>query len=134
MTHSDRRLVIHVGPHKPASTYIQENLRATQQQLLKAGWLFPDHPTDPRAGQHAIASSLAEYVPEDAPGHSVLTEWASQARSHSHSMVLSAETFCRRDVTTISEMARVLGFDSYEMVYVIRDPLDVFPSIWAEEV
>jgi hypothetical protein len=28
----------------------------------------------------------------------------------------------------------LLGFDSYEIIYVIRDPLEIFQSFWAEEV
>lgn len=129
-----RRLVIHVGPHKTASTYLQENLRAADKKLARAGWHYPIDPVDARSGHHGLAMTRAEYLPPDGAHHGILQAWATAARNAGAHVILSAEGFCSWKTPDFNALADILGFEHIELVYVIRDSLDVFPSLWAEEV
>ncbi|MEO0752576.1 MAG: hypothetical protein AAFY25_12325 [Pseudomonadota bacterium] len=133
-TSGARRLVLHVGPHKTASTYIQENLTAARAALWDAGWLYPEDPVDNRSGHHGLGRTPSDYLAHDAPHRAVLDGWASAVEQSGHNMVLSTEELCRWGRDDLDRLADTLGFTTYEVAYVIRDPLDLFPSLWAEEV
>ncbi|MEL6648304.1 MAG: hypothetical protein AAFQ05_11485, partial [Pseudomonadota bacterium] len=129
-----RRLVIHAGPHKTASTYIQENLFAARDVLAQAGWLYPQDPIDNRTGHHDLTLQADEYLINGAPRRGVLEDWARAAQKGNQNILLSGESFCRWEVKDLDCLADILGFEDYEIIYVIRDALDVFPSLWGEEV
>jgi len=134
MVANKTRLVLHVGPHKTASSYIQENLSQNRRVLSEHGWTYPSETTNGQAGHHDLAHNAADYLSPSSERHRTLTELASNVRQNSHNLVLSAEGFCRWNRKTLNTLATILGFEEYEIVYVVRDPLDVFPSFWAEEV
>ncbi|MEM7598069.1 MAG: hypothetical protein AAF382_10270 [Pseudomonadota bacterium] len=129
-----RRLVIHAGPHKTATTYVQENLFAARDALARAGWLYPVDPIDNRTGQHGLTLHAEEYLLEDGARRQILEDWARSARQENQNILLSAESFCRWEAKNLDWLADILGFDDYEIIYVIRDALDLFPSLWGEEV
>jgi len=134
MTTKSRRLVVHIGPHKTASSYIQVNLLENRDTLAEQGWLYPIEGTEALAAHHHLAHNSADYLPEEAPHRGMLETLGEEARAKGQSLVLSAEGFCRWKPSKFDVLADLLGFDGYELVYVVRDPLDVFPSFWAEEV
>lgn len=134
MTKAPRRLVMHIGPHKTASSYIQVNLRKGGPVLSNGGWVYPSEGTEALGAHHHLAHNAKEYLPAHAPNRNALKTLGETARFKGHSIVLSAEGFCRWKPANFDALSDILGFDSYELVYVVRDPLDVFPSFWAEEV
>jgi hypothetical protein len=131
---TSKRLVLHIGPHKTATSYIQENLKATRSVLASHGWSYPEDPVDERAGHHHLAQNRRDYLSKDAANHALLLAWAAEAQQHACNLVLSSEGFCRWGTDDFDRLAGTLGYDCYELVYTIRNPLDVFPSLWAEEV
>ncbi|KZX98101.1 MULTISPECIES: hypothetical protein [unclassified Sulfitobacter] len=134
MTTASRRLVLHIGPHKTASSYIQVNLKKGGRVLGNGGWLYPSEGTESLGAHHHLAHNANEYLPAQAPYRNVLKTLGETARAKGQSIVLSAEGFCRWKPANFDVLSGLLGFDTYELVYVVRDPLDVFPSFWAEEV
>lgn len=135
MTNNERRLVLHVGPHKTASTYIQENLKRSCSSLAKQGWLYSDVGKKAfEAGHHDLAHNPDTYLAADAPHRRKLQGLGERAARKGANVVFSAEGLCRWEPPRFATLAGILGFQAYEIAYVIRDPLDLFPSFWGEEV
>lgn len=134
MTKKSRRLVLHIGPHKTASSYIQVNLHQARDVLTKQGWLYPGEGTEGLGAHHHLAHNAEEYLPGPSQYRSALEKLGEAARARGDNVVLSAEGFCRWTPANFDKLADILGFGGYELVYVVRDQLDLFPSLWAEEV
>lgn len=134
MTNISRRLVLHIGPHKTASSYIQVNLDRARSALAGQGWLYPRDCTDGLEAHHQLAHNADDFLPDTAPHHDTLLKMGETARAKGQNIILSAEGFCRWKPDNFDRLADILGFETYELVYVIRDHLDLFPSLWAEEV
>lgn len=129
-----RRLVVHVGPHKTASSYIQVNLTQLRMELAARGWLYPGSVSGQLDAHHHIAHNREQHLDPNSEQYRELESIGQQASSDNQSIVLSAEGFCRWGADDLVSLGAILGFDQIEVVYVVRDPLDVFPSYWAEEV
>ncbi|GGH37717.1 hypothetical protein GCM10010973_32430 [Cribrihabitans marinus] len=100
----------------------------------QSGWLYPDAGTKELGAHHHLAHNADEYLHPQAPRRNVLEKLGETARADNRSILFSAEGFCRWKPASFDILADRLGFDTYELIYVVRDPLDVFPSFWAEEV
>lgn len=134
MDMTDKRLVLHVGPHKTASTYIQENLFKERQFLAGQGWTYPEAGTDFQAAHHHLAHNSTQYLGDEAPRRFELQSLAEKVHKAGQNLIFSAEGFCRWKPADFEALADILGFSTIELVYVVRDPLDVFHSFWSEEV
>lgn len=124
-------LVMHVGPHKTATTYIQRNLAASALDLKARGWTYPQEGTQGEPAHHHLAHHSATYLPETSAHHDHLRQLAEREPGN---LVFSAEGFCRWGPDKFNRLAEVLGRDKIDIVYVIRDPISTFYSYWAEEV
>ncbi len=143
---TDRRLVLHVGPHKTASSYVQENLFKSARSLQTHGWTYPREGTDGQRAHHHLAHNAADYLPRNAGGVDAktpklaatlapkLASLAARTEKTGQNLVFSAEGMCRWKPTQFEALGDLLGFETIELVFVVRDPLDLFPSFWSEEV
>jgi hypothetical protein len=131
------RLVLHVGPHKTATTYIQNNLAACRERLSKAGWIYPDDlgitPGVPEA-HHDLSYRAETYFWPGRENHHQLTGLAAKIRATGKNLLLSAEGFSMWALSQYLRLADVLGFPMVEVVYALRDPVTLLHSYWAEEV
>ena len=93
-----RRLFVHVGPPKTASTTIQRMLRGLAPELLRAGILVP------RAGRERVAGNFNHLVSSQLPSHPYHKAWANDPwtalaeeirGSSARRCVISAEAFSR---------------------------------------
>ncbi|MFU8862709.1 MAG: hypothetical protein ACNA7O_02260 [Rhodobacterales bacterium] len=134
---NEQRLVLHVGPHKTATTYIQQNLNACRASLSQTGWIYPDDvgvsERNPGA-HHDLAHRADTYLSSDRENHHQLTEFATQLRDSGKNVILSAEGFSRWSLSKYHKLADILGFQEIEVVYALRDPVALIHSYWAEEV
>lgn len=127
-------IVMHIGPHKTASTYIQNNLYEAREQLEARGWIYPELGTKGLPGHHDLAHNASKYLGPDAELGPQLTALSRKAREAKQNIVFSAEGFCRWAQPKLTGMIDHLEADHLDLVHVVRDPLDVFYSYWAEEV
>ncbi len=125
-------LLLHIGPHKTATTYIQHNLFGTQSALAERGWIYPEFGTFGMSGHHDIAHNPDRYLAGEQTA--ALTEVGAGAKVGGQDIVLSAEGFCRWSPQRFRQLAQVLGQEQVHLVYTVRDPFDVLYSYWAEEV
>lgn len=127
-------LVLHIGPHKTATTYIQNNLFHGRRDLARRGWLYPEIGTMGLPGHHDLAHNDARYIEEGADHAAALNAVAKKAREAGQNIVFSAEGFCRWSPAQFDAFARVMEADRIDLVHVMRDPFDLFYSHWGEEV
>ncbi len=125
-------LVLHIGPHKTATTYIQQNLFANHLAFAQKGWIYPELGIVGVSGHHDIASDLESYISGDKA--EALAAVGRKAAETGSNIVLSAEGFCRWKPEKFKALATVLGQEEVELVYTIRDPFDILYSYWGEEV
>ena len=125
-------LLVHIGPHKTATTYIQHNLFGNQVPLAERGWIYPEFATFGMSGHHEIAHNPDRYLTGEQAAP--LAEVGAVARASGQNIVLSAEGFCRWGPPRFRQLAQVLGQDQVHLVYTVRDPFDVLYSYWGEEV
>lgn len=131
------RLVLHVGPHKTATTYIQNNLAAYRTKLSDDGWIYPDDlgiaDGVPEA-HHDLSYRAETYFWPGRENHHQLTGLAAKIRATGKNLLLSAEGFSMWALSQYLRLADVLGFPKVEVVYALRDPVTLLHSYWAEEV
>lgn len=95
------QLIIHVGPHKTATTSIQSLLHTYSDVLLENGIFYPPSPHISGAHHHIPCAikgddpfrlGILDPLP---PLESEMTSWLIQARSkEAHSVLISAEDLC----------------------------------------
>lgn len=132
-----QRLVLHVGPHKTATTYLQANFAIARMQLSRAGWLYPKNigiqPGIPEA-HHDLSYRAETYFWPGRENHHQLTELAAKLHRSGKNLLLSAEGFSMWALSQYHRLADILGFAQIEVVYALRDPMALLQSYWAEEV
>lgn len=128
------RLVIHAGPHKTGTSYIQQRFTDNRDFLRQSGWYYPVIGTMGMEGQHWIAYNNNFGLGPDAAINLELSEMAEICRHEGLNMVLSAEGFRTWDRDKLLGLADILGFETVELLYFVRDPYDMYRSYWGEEV
>lgn len=128
------RFVVHLGPHKTGTSYMQERLFRGRDELAKRGWDYPDFATYGMAAQHDIAHNPAEFLEPDGTYAKDFRDLIQQCRDAGRNLLLSAEGFRTWDAARMSKLADVVGAEKVELVYAFRCPFSVFYSYWAEEV
>lgn len=137
MPNPSPRLVMHVGPHKTATTYIQNNLAAYRDELSDAGWIYPDNVgimDGAPEGHHDLSYRAETYFWQGRENHHQLTDLAAKSKATGKNLLLSAEGFSMWALSQFLRFADVLGFPKVEVVYALRDPVALLHSFWAEEV
>lgn len=132
-----QRFVLHVGPHKTATTYLQANFAIARLQLSRAGWLYPKNvgiqPGIPEA-HHDLSYRAETYFWPGRENHEQLTALASKLQRSGKHLLLSAEGFSMWALSQFHRLADILGFAQIEIIYALRDPMALLQSYWAEEV
>ncbi len=126
-------LVLHIGPHKTATTYIQHNLFAKRDELKTLGWCYPSVGMLDQRAHHDLAHNYSEYLNSDGKHFAELTEGVRDEAGDA-SIVFSAEGFCRWKPEQFRKLSELLGQTEIHLVYAVRDPVSLFYSYWAEEV
>ncbi len=123
------RTVLHVGPHKTGTSYLQAALCERRPQLLEAGWLYPGpNPSHERPFVSFLKSNgllEAELPPEYAkwwePFIDTISRWDG-------SLLLSAETLGGLSAEALARVIEALGRDNLEIVFTDRDLGRMLPS------
>lgn len=125
------RFIVHIGPHKTGTTYIQQTLAALSDALLTRG---------------ISVASVWDAAP-GVPSHMKLV-WAIRDRNldllrdqldrilaqRPACVVISCEALSRLDLEQIVQLRRLLGSAPTQLVYYLRRWPERLPSLWQEEV
>jgi hypothetical protein len=125
------QIIVHIGPHKTGTTYLQITLHALRYTLLERGVYVP---------------SCWEAAP-GLPSHMQLV-WAVRKRDltlirhqiqeilarRPRYLVISCEALSRLDQGQIAQLRRLFGPAPAQVVYYVRRWPERLPSLWQETV
>lgn len=125
------KFVIHAGPPKTGSTYLQMSLRALSPDLRAAGVWYPEvwwtHPGHFNHAMllHGIMSSQDQRFEEG---------FRQFQTSDAHTIVLSSEGFGGMRRNQLARLRDLIGDNECEVIYYCRRWSDWVPSQWQESV
>ncbi|MGH1330020.1 MAG: hypothetical protein ACRBBK_04005 [Paracoccaceae bacterium] len=135
MGENTSRLVLHIGPHKTATTYCQENFFGRRGRLKACGWMYPPiGRASYETGHHWLAHTRTAFLHEPGKARASLSHLGRRARTNGFSLFFSAEGFSKWAAQDFQHMATMLGYAEIELIFALRDPIASFASYWAEEV
>lgn len=127
-------LVIHVGPRKTATTYLQSNFYRNRKQLLSRGWLYPIVSLRAQNAHHQVVSSREQVLAGEGPLFRRLKRAADEAGRKRVNMLISSEGFRKWNPKDFVKLGKLLGQDDVMIAYTLRDPLTMLVSLWGETV
>ncbi len=134
-----RRTVIHIGPGKTGTTYVQLALAARRDVLASRGWLYPGHEYNQVNEFLALLGPNAPPRPKHLESPSKALAWdplAAQIAQWDGSVILSAESLAGLTAenveTVVKALGRGTGRDQIDIVVTLRDLGRLLPS-WIQE-
>jgi hypothetical protein len=123
--------LIHVGPHKTGTTYLQLRLAAARDRLRTHGVWYPDvwdsAPGEPSHRKLVVA--LRERREAD-----LRAQFAEIRRSGPDVILISAEGIGHLDHTALDLLASLIGADPVTIIFYCRRWSEILPSLWQETV
>jgi hypothetical protein len=121
-TTPERVLVLHLGLHKTASSYVQNLLAARRPDLLAAGILYPLTGTiEGRASTRVGATSGHALFTRPQRVAGLMKRLREELTADTHTVLLSSEDFTLRRAADPLQFRQLLsGFDRVKAVLVLR--------------
>jgi hypothetical protein len=127
-------LMIHVGPRKTATTYLQSNFYRNRKELLARGWLYPVVSLRAQNAHHQVVSSREEILAAEGALFKRLKKAADTARAKGANLLISSEGFRKWAPKDFVKLGKVLGESEVTIAYTLRDPFTLLMSVWGETV
>lgn len=140
---------VHIGPHKTASTTIQQTLHTGRRRMVRAGYLYPDAPDGQTSQLQAICDFLGEadraLGPLDPFGLALVAHgrrrhpgsfrrMLATIDAHDGDVVISVEFLSLLTPALAGEFVSRLPVERVEVVLVRRPPSQLLPSWYAESI
>ena len=140
-TNTQRRAVVHIGPHKTGTTHFQEMLCSNSELLRMKGWIVPtcDRCKSCFAKQFAaVAFEFQERFDRAKPykcGVRPSLCLASVIRQlhNNESIILSSEEFSKLKPRQIVKFLQLLHGFEVEIVFLHRDKNSMIASLYSED-
>lgn len=124
--------LLHVGPHKTGSTYLQACFRHHRAALHARGFVVPAAwELGPEVASHA---GLAEAVREGGDLAGAADILARALADGGDTLLVSAEQICGLDAACLRRLRGLLGACAVTIVFYVRRWSDLLPSAWQELV
>ncbi|HVK90536.1 MAG TPA: hypothetical protein VM468_03860 [Mycoplana sp.] len=127
------RLVMHIGPHKTATTYMQANFHKNADQLLERGWLYPAIGERVGIAHHDLSDHADQFVRREGSAYRDFLTVMRRADREGLNVLLSSEGFRSWRKRHFKAISEIIGGRSLHLVYTLRDPLDTIYSFWAQK-
>lgn len=127
----DLQLVLHIGLHKTASTYLQNVLSARRYDLIEHGVLYPStgmHPERPIRTRDGAQSGQAKFTGRTV-GKQLLEDLLEEIPSTASTVLMSAEDFTHPRVSPAQHVERFSMFGSIKVLLVLRRQ-----DVWIESL
>lgn len=133
------RVVLHIGPHKTGTTALQNLFWQNRAALAKRGLVYP-RLAYAHTGHHGLVTDWGTHLPQTyrLPGGSraALRRIAAEHADGTGTVLLSSEEFSRADPAQQVDWRQIRqdlgGFDSIEVLCVLRPPWQMLQSLYAE--
>lgn len=122
-----KRLVLHIGPHKTGSTYLQGELLKNHDFLLEKGILYPNSMLEGWGHTGLVKAIKSGEV-------SRLSKELDQINQFEGDVILSSENFFNMGMGQISLLRKLLHFENVCIVAYYRQPTVRLLSLWHEFV
>jgi hypothetical protein len=126
--------VIHIGPRKTATTYLQSNFYRNSKQLLAKGWLYPVVSLRAQNAHHQVVSSKDEVLAGEGALFRRLKRASDDALKKNANLLISSEGFRKWTAKDFVKLGKVLGQPDVMIAYTLRDPFTMLMSVWGETV
>lgn len=129
------RLIIHVGTHKTATTYIQDSFHQNRGLLKQHGVIYPR--IGIAHGQHSLATAWVD-LPSEYSIADPRQAWLDLARKHgkgNETVFVSSEELSRLQPTCVNmpDLASLTeGFDEVRIICTLRNQAGFIQSIYQE--
>lgn len=133
------RVILHIGAHKTATSFLQATFYRNRALLARHGLIYPA--IGPNDAHHALAGTWLKmpHIPASfyGPGGPDAL-WDRVIAAHARNpgcLFLSAETFSRiwPQAVPMADLAkRLAAFEDIRIVYTVRRQADLIPSVWAQ--
>jgi hypothetical protein len=125
------QFVVHIGPHKTGTTYVQETLAALRGRLLERGIYVPSiwnaAPGLPSHMQLAWAIRSGNLT--------LIQGQVQEILAHRHRyVVISCEALSRLRHEQVAQLRQLLGPSPVQVVYYVRRWPERLPALWQESV
>jgi hypothetical protein len=127
-------LVLHVGPHKTATTWLQANFHANRAALAKAGWLYPETGERVKIAHHDLSDAPDEILDAQSRKVRQFRKIVAAAAKRNSNILLSSEGFRNWKPQHITALKEIAKPHEMTIVYTLRDPVAVLCSFWAQQV
>ena len=124
------RYIIHVGPHKTGSKYLQKGFFALRDQLFIRGIHYPTNWMD--RDNHSHAHLIARLKVET--DTQLDAEFAALNRSDYQTIILSSEDIVDLPKPSLERLKRLLGEQEAGLIFYCRRWSELIPSGWQEIV
>jgi hypothetical protein len=122
------KVIIHIGPHKTASSYLQRELYKHKEELDSAGVIYPVNEWIQGGYGHA---GLIDKSRLNEIGEFLVS--LSSSHLNTQTVVLSSENFDRLNVEQVQNLSSMIGHE-VEIVYYIRRFDKTLYANWQENV
>ena len=122
------RYVIHIGPHKTGTTYLQNAFTLLRPRLSARGILYPEQ-WGGEAGHHDLAERLGA-----GEKTSLQTAFDQLNRSGADVILLSSETFSHLNDAEAGLLHDLLTGEPAIVVFYCRRWSELIPSNWGQDV
>lgn len=127
-------LVLHVGPHKTATTWLQYNFHHNIKALEQAGWYYPQTGVRVRVAHHDLSDNPDEVLDEKSAKSRELKQIAAKAKEKDLNILLSSEGFRHWEPKHLKKLQEIVAPQKLHIVYCARDPISMLYSFWVQQV
>jgi hypothetical protein len=127
-------LVLHVGPHKTATTWLQRNFHFNVKALQRAGWYYPQTGERVRVAHHDLSDNAAEIFDDNSAKVREFRKIAARAEAGRFDILLSSEGFRNWKLEHLEKLREIVAPHEIRVVYCLRDPVSLLYSFWAQQV
>jgi hypothetical protein len=122
------QFIIHVGPHKTGTTYLQEAFVQARPQLAGRGIHYPT--TWGPSAHHALYERLRAF-----PNPKLEAEFAALHAARHPTVLISVEGLAGLPEPAVAYLRGLIGPDNrVTVVYYVRTWADLLPSHWKESI
>lgn len=128
----DDAILVHIGPPKTGTTYLQHVLADRRAELAERGILYPG--TAPRQAVESWSLRGGSMPGYRLPPPTVWERFAERMREHPGRIVISSEGFAALTDEKAAKLVRDLGPERVHVIMTIRALDRVAPSAWQQHV
>jgi hypothetical protein len=125
------KFIIHVGPHKTGSTYIQHRLDENEKLLLKQKIYVPTHWRDSR--DNPSHTQLVRSLQGDGAS-AMAAEFRALHRANHALVAISSEALAGCTTNTLAAIRELLADKEFVIVYYVRRWSELLLSCWNEVI